>query len=57
MYLGLPQIIYLAITILGLGYQIANHGKPRSNENAIAALIATAISLALLYWGGFFSHV
>jgi len=55
MYLGTPQIIYLIILTLGLGIQIANHGKPRSNENAVAGLISSIIVLGLLYWGGFFT--
>jgi hypothetical protein len=54
MNLGAPQIIYIAIACLGLGLQIANHGKPRTNENAVTGFIATLISICLLYWGGFF---
>lgn len=54
MNFGLPQIIYLGLVSLSLGIQIANHGKPRSNENAWAGFIGICITIGLLYWGGFF---
>ena len=49
-----PQLVYLALTITGVIYSTLQHGKPRTNENVWTVLIATAISLVLLYCGGFF---
>jgi hypothetical protein len=54
MYFGVPQVIYLALIILGLGIAIAKHGQPRDNYNGGVTFIAAIIELALLYWGGFF---
>lgn len=55
MTLHAPQIIILALMAIGLGVSIARHGMPRTNENVVVSIISTAIMLALLYWGGFFS--
>ena len=52
--LGIPQIIWLVITIFGLICETINHGKPREPHNAYAFAIGTVISFLLLYWGGFF---
>lgn len=49
-----PQYIYLALMLFGLGVSVANHGKPRSDENAITTLVATVLGFFLLYMGGFF---
>lgn len=50
-----PQITMIILMAMGLGISLANHGKPRSNENAVITIIANVISLGLLYMGGFFS--
>ena len=51
----LPQIIYLSLTMLGLGMQAVKHGNPKEGkENFWVVFISTAISVGLLYWGGFF---
>lgn len=56
MNIGWPEGIYLAIVFLGLCFTISNHGKPKTGEHdAGAFLLASAITLGLLYWGGFFS--
>jgi hypothetical protein len=52
--LGLPQCLYVLITLLGLVLAIRDHGKPRSKENAWLSLVSLAIVYALLIWGGFF---
>lgn len=49
-----PQLIYLALVTLGLGFAIAKHGQPRGPVNALDTLFGTAIALAILGWGGFF---
>lgn len=52
--IGIPQIIWLVMTIFGLIYEIINHGKPREPYNAYTYAISAVISFLLLYWGGFF---
>lgn len=56
MVLGWPQGIYLALTAVGLGVTIAKHGEPKGNYSVGTALVSLAITLPLLWWGGFFSH-
>lgn len=56
MRLQIPQIIYLALTFIGLGEAMANHGKVKQKEvNVWIDFVATTVVLGLLYWGGFFS--
>lgn len=49
-----PQIVYLLITLFGLGHSAVNHGKPRSAESFWTSLIASMLGFCLMYWGGFF---
>ena len=52
----LPQIIYLVLTAVSLLLAANQHGKPRSNQNFWTSLVAFAIVLSILWWGGFFSN-
>lgn len=53
--LGAPQIILLAIYVLNIAVVAAHHGETREeNYDVFISLIALAIQLALLTWGGFF---
>uniref|UniRef100_UPI003F8101A9 hypothetical protein n=1 Tax=Xanthomonas sp. 0924 TaxID=2835534 RepID=UPI003F8101A9 len=53
--MGAAQLIYLALTMLGLGMGIAQHGEPKTGRhNAVSTIVATVLILALLWWGGFF---
>lgn len=52
--LGIPQIIWLFLAVIGLIIEIVNHGKPREPHNAYTLAISTVFSFLLLYWGGFF---
>ncbi|QPB08675.1 hypothetical protein KB681_gp37 [Burkholderia phage Mica] len=55
MTLHWPQIVYLALSLIGIGVQCAKHGKPREGkENVFGTLFATAVVCWLLYAGGFF---
>ena len=50
-----PQIIYLALTIIGAVYTISKHGQPKTGKyDAVSSTISNAIIMLLLYWGGFF---
>lgn len=53
--MGWPQYTYLALTLLGLGLVWGKHGEPRDNYNVGTSLLATVISLWLLWAGGFFA--
>jgi hypothetical protein len=49
-------IIYLGLQMLGLGISLAQHGEPKKGNNSLwPALIATVISLFLLYKAGLFN--
>ena len=52
--LGIPQLIWFFLAVIGLIIEIVNHGKPREPHNAYAFAISAVISFLLLYWGGFF---
>lgn len=53
--MGIPQIIWLVINILGLGIHLAKHGEPRDGKyNFFVALFVVAIDIILLKFGGFF---
>lgn len=51
----IPAIIYLVILGASLLFTAHDHGKPRKPTNFWTALVATALVLGLLYWGGFFN--
>ena len=52
---ALPQIVYLVLLCWGMGYAVAIHGKPREGKhNAIVDILAIAIQLFFMAWGGFF---
>ena len=52
--MGIPQIIYIVISAFGLLWCSYKHGKPRGEYNIWISLLAEAIVITLLIWGGFF---
>lgn len=53
--LGAPQIIIIVIDAVNLAVAAVHHGEPKEeNYNVFISLIAFAIQLAILTWGGFF---
>lgn len=52
--IGISQIIWLFLSVIGLIIEIINHGKPNQPHNAYTFAISVVISFLLLYWGGFF---
>lgn len=54
MSFGWPQITFLALTMMGLGMNLALHGKSRGEYNFFGSIFNTAIVLSILWWGGFF---
>ncbi|QWY14277.1 hypothetical protein [Xanthomonas phage M29] len=52
-----PQLIYLALMFVGIGIAVSKHGQPETGKhNAWVTLIASALVINLLLWGGFFSQ-
>ena len=57
-HLGWPQFIYLTLTILGVAIVLRRHGQSRPGSyNILKTLIASVLTLMLLYWGGFLTVV
>lgn len=55
MRLGIWQIIYLCLMVMGVGLAIGKHGESKGTYNGWVTLIATAIDITILALGGFFS--
>ena len=55
----LPQIIYVSIMVYSLVEEADKHGQEKapSKHNFFLKIIACAIVVALLKWGGFFENV
>jgi hypothetical protein len=52
----LPQIIILVLLAMGLGISLVQSGKPKTGTHSFwVQAISTTITLAILYWGGFFN--
>lgn len=49
-----PQWLLLILFFIGVVMAAYEHGKPRKPENLFVHLIATAITLIILIFGGFF---
>lgn len=57
MTLHAPQLIFIALLVLGTGVSLAKHGQPKEGRhNFTLAVLSDAIVIGLLYWGGFFSQ-
>ena len=56
MTLHAPQFIILGLMVLSTGMHLAKHGDSKTGTwNFGHALISDAITISLLYWGGFFN--
>jgi hypothetical protein len=52
----LPQIIFLAILMLGLGVDMERHGQEKTGKyNFWTSVVSFGIIIGILYWGGFFN--
>ena len=53
--MGIPQVIMIVMLSLSLFINVVKHHEPRDGEyNGWDALIAIAIQVSILTWGGFF---
>lgn len=51
-----PQLVWLALVMIGLGVDVARHGQPKTGKyNFWSSLAAIPIAIAILYFGGFFA--
>lgn len=52
-----PQLITLSLYALVCGLSLGKHGEPRTgNHNFFVDLIASALCITVLWWGGYFSQ-
>jgi hypothetical protein len=53
----IPQLIIIALEMIGLGIDISRHGetKKESKHNAWVTLTAKVILWGILYYGGFWT--
>jgi hypothetical protein len=57
MYLGIPQVIYLILLMMGLGHSLVKDGQPKEGNHSFGwSLTSTIIILLILFSGGFFSR-
>ena len=55
MTIGIPQAIYIFLILFGMGISAARFGQKKNDSyDWVDVFFAPAISLCLLYWGGFF---
>lgn len=55
MKLGIPQMIYVGMLIMTVGFNLAKHGERRQDHYSFFwALLGAIIDIVLLSYGGFF---
>jgi len=53
--MGVPQIIVIVLIAIGIGINLSKYGQPKTGTvDIFDVLIGPAITVGLLYWGGFF---
>lgn len=51
-----PQLVYIGLVVLGLGYSLARNGEPKKDNYSFGyTLFSSIVTILILYWGGFFS--
>lgn len=55
MNIGWPQLIYIGMMIFNLTLEGMKHRQQKEGKHSFGVtMIATILSLGLVYWGGFF---
>lgn len=52
LHIGWPQAIFLSLHIIGVAYTLVR--KDRTAADYFGSFAGSAVTLGLLYWGGFF---
>lgn len=53
----IPQLIFIFISLVGIGLTIREHSNPRTEKhNAFSTIIGTVLTQFILYWGGFWNE-
>lgn len=53
-----PQFTLLGLLVLGFGCNLSDFGRPKTGTHGLTELVvAPAITLAILYYGGFFTSL
>ena len=53
--MGIPQVILIVITGIGIGGSLSKHGKEQTAKvNWWITLLSATILHGLLFWGGFY---
>ena len=52
--MGTPQIILIVLLAMAGTITLLKHGKPREDYSFFSWAVSCAITVGLLYWGGFF---
>ena len=50
-----PQVVFIGMLVADTAIAMVLHGKPRGNYSFFQTLIAVAINVAVLWWGGFWA--
>ncbi len=54
--MGWPQWTVIALSLIGMGIAMADHGKPRTPNNFWIHAVSVAITHYLLWAGGFYGQ-
>jgi hypothetical protein len=49
-----PQIIYITLAAISFAMACYKYGKSKDTPDFLGSLLAVAINVSLLIWGGFF---
>lgn len=52
--IGIPQVVVLVLYLFNVVLSAVHHGEEQGPYNVWTTLVGTAISFAILRWGGFF---
>ena len=52
--MGWPQIVWVAVSTMGIGIALVKHGEPREKYNFWVTLGSFVIEMLILWKGGFF---
>ena len=54
MKIGLPQLIWFCLVVMGWGVFWYNHDTPQPVQSVTGRFLMSLVLVGLVYWGGFF---